>query len=507
MTKLAPPGPDHPGQPDQPGQSDQTDVVVGARDPDQRYTRRLLLGVMLAVMGFGSLMTIVTVSLATIAVDLHTSRATLGWVVTGLMLAMAVATPLAGKLGDIRGSRSVFLWGLAGGVVTTALCGLAWNATSLIVFRVLFGLSGALVMPNGMSLMMDAYGPARRASAVGWFQFAMTGAPTIGLVVGGPLIDVIGWRALFFSFVGVTVAALALGALWLRETPRQADLTLDYQGAVSLGLGVLAMLLAVTRGATLFRSAGAGTALTDALLLSLLLAAGLAFAVFVRTERRARHPMLKLTYFRRRRFTAPLVANALCQYAYMGGFVVVPLLLGDVYGWTVGSTALILAPRPGAFSVVAPFGGRLAGRYGERLPMVAGGACMVASMVAFALSATGGAIALVVVGLTLSGVASGLSSPGTASMVAGAVDREDLGIANGMSQQVQFIGIVAGIQTMLVALGDHPSTSQYASTFLFGAAVAFLGLLAALAAKAVGAPRALVAPHAALAVEPAYDTT
>ena len=164
-------------------------------DHDHGYTRRLLLVVMLAVMGFGSLMTIVTVSLAEIATDLHTSRATLGWVVTGLMLAMAVVTPLAGKLGDIRGCRTVFLWGLAGGVITTALCGLAWNAGSLILFRVLFGVSGALVMPTGMSLMMNAYGPARRASAVWWFQFALSGAPTIGLILGGPLIEVIGWRA------------------------------------------------------------------------------------------------------------------------------------------------------------------------------------------------------------------------------------------------------------------------------------------------------------------------
>src|SRR4051794_38215839 len=236
-------------------------AITPLDEHDRRYTRRLLLVVMLAVMGFGSLMTIVTVSLATIAEDLHTSRATLGWVVTGLMLAMAVATPLTGKLGDIRGCRKMFLWGLVGGVITTALCAVAWNAASLITFRVLFGLSGAFVMPNGMSLMMHAFGPGRRASAVGWFQFAMTGAPTIGLIVGGPLIDVIGWRALFLVFVCVTLLALLLAALWLRETPRRADLGLDYQGAVTLGLAVLLALLAVTRIAGRIRAGGAGGAL------------------------------------------------------------------------------------------------------------------------------------------------------------------------------------------------------------------------------------------------------
>ena len=92
---------------------------------------------MLAVMAFGSLMTIVTVSLDEIATDLDSSRATLTWMITGLMLAVAVMTPIAGKLGDIKGHRRMFLLGLAGGVLTTALSAMAWDATSLIVLRTL----------------------------------------------------------------------------------------------------------------------------------------------------------------------------------------------------------------------------------------------------------------------------------------------------------------------------------------------------------------------------------
>jgi MFS family permease len=398
------------------------------------------------------------------------------------MLAVAVGTPLAGKLGDIHGHRRIFLWGLVGGVITTALCGLAWNAASLIAFRVLFGITGALVMPNGMSLMMHAYGPRRRATAMGWFQFAMTGAPTIGLVVGGPLIDVVGWRTIFFAFAVVSLAALVLGAMVLRDTPRQAQVRLDYLGAVSLGTTVLLMLLGVTRGAGRVRSHGPSS-LADPLTIVLLLGAVAAGFAFVAVERRAEHPMLKLRYFARRNFVTPLLASSLTQFAYMGGFVVVPLLLHDVYGWTVAGTALILAPRPGAFSVASPLGGWLASRHGERLPMIAGSALMVGSMAAFAFSSAGGALALVVLGLVLSGVASGIAAPSYSSMVASAVDPDDLGIANGMSQQVLFIGIVSGIQIMLVVVGDRPDTSQYARAFIFGSVVAVLGLFAALASR------------------------
>jgi MFS family permease len=132
---------------------------------------------------------------------------------------------------------------------------------------------------------------------------------------------------------------------------------------------------------------------------------------------------------------------------------------------------------------------------------------MVASMFAFAGSATGSAIVLVVLGLTLSGIGAGLLGPPSNAMVAGAVDPEDIGVANGMSQQVLFIGIVAGIQTMLVVVGDNATTSQYGWTFLFGAAVATLGLLAAMSARATSRARTRVDDDVAddVAVEPAYD--
>lgn len=454
-------------------------------ETDPTYPRRLLLVVMLAVMGFGSLMTIVTVSLSEIAEDLDSSRATLGWIITGLMLSMAVATPLAGKLGDIKGHRRLFLWGLLAGVVATALCGLAWNAASLIAFRVLFGLTGAMVMPNGMSLMMQAYGPERRATAMGWFQFAMTGAPTIGLVAGGPLIEVIGWRSIFLIFAGVSLVACAVGAVVVRETPRQAGASIDYWGAVTLGAGVLGVLLAVTRVGTVLNGDTVLGLLTDPAFLAFAVLGACSLVVFVQVEQRAPEPMLQLRYFRRRNFTAPMLSSAFTQFAYMGGFVVTPILLDDVYGWTVGSTALILAPRPGAFSISSPIGGYMASRWGERRPIILGALAMVISMMAFTGASGGGSLGLtlIVTGLVLSGVSAGISQPGVASMVAGAVDQRDLGIANGMSQQMMFIGIVSGIQVMLVLLGDAPGTSDFARTFVVGGIVAAMGLAAATATR------------------------
>ncbi len=466
--------------------------IAGGSDAvidDLRYQRILLGVVMLAVMTFGSLMTIVTVSLDLIADDVGSSRATLTWMITGLMLAMAVGTPIAGKLGDIRGHRRLFLFGLVGGIATTLLSAVAWDATSLIAFRVLFGLTGAMMMPSGMALMMQAYGPERRATAMGWYQFAMTGAPTIGLVVGGPLIDIIGWRALFVGFAGITTIAFLLGLRVVRPTPRQANQPLDYPGAAALGGAVLAGLLAITRLSQRLQDGSTTTveALADPLLAALVLACGALVAGFISVERRSPAPMLRLAYFRRRNFTLPMVSSALVQFAYMGGFVVTPALLGSIYGMGVGAIALLMVPRPGVFSLASPVGGYLASRIGEKRPIVLGAILMIGSMAIFAVAALVGSdesrlvgLGLVIVGLSLSGASAGVSQPSVAAMVAGAVDEADLGIANGMSQQIMFIGIVSGVQTMNVLIGDDPGPSRFAWTFALGLVAAVFGLVTAL---------------------------
>ena len=159
----------------------------------------------------------------------------------------------------------------------------------------------------------------------------------------------------------------------------------------------------------------------------------------------------------------------------------------QLYGLGVGTIALIMVPRPGVFSLASPVGGYLASRIGERRPIILGAVLMMASMVAFAAASLvdlDGSITLglvlVIGGLALSGASAGVSQPSVAAMVAGSVDEADLGIANGMNQQVMFIGIVSGIQTMNVLVGDAAGAGRFAWTFGVGLVVATLGLVAAL---------------------------
>jgi len=202
--------------------------------------------------------------------------------------------------------------------------------------------------------------------------------------------------------------------------------------------------------------------------------------IFVMVERRADTPLLRLDYFGRRNFVGPLINHPLGQFAYMGGFLMAPLMLDELFGYSVGVIALVLLFRPAAFSLSSPLGGRWSARVGERTMLAAGTALMAASMVTWIIAALQVSLTLVIIGLTLSGLGMGVSSPSFQTAITGAVDARDLGIASGMGTTMVNIGILSGIQTSFVILGDGRAAGDFARTFVVGAVVAALGGIGAL---------------------------
>ena len=425
-------------------------------------------------------MTLVTAALPTIASDLDTTTATAGWVLTGLMLAMAVGTPAGGKLGDIYGHRNTFIVGLVGMTITMIANYWVWNIGSFIGVRVLFGISGALLMPNGMSLLMHSFGAQDRAKAVGWFQFAMTGAPTVGVVAGGPLLDILGWRSSFAVFGVVGVLATILAIVVVKPIPKGERTPIDWLGTVLLASATLLVLLAITRIPSVTSS---GRSIINDIPTLLMLGLSLPlYILFISWERRVPSPLLDVRLFAKPTFALPLVSAAFNQFAYMGAFVVIPSVLQGPYGYSVGAAALLMVPRPGVFAIASPLGGSLVGKIGMRIPMIVGSASMIASMLAFAVGSdpAGYGLLFVMIGLVLSGVSAGIGSPAYQTMVANSVADRDLGIANGMNQTVMWMGMILGIQSMLAFAGTDLSLGRLRTTFVYAAAVAALGFSAPL---------------------------
>jgi MFS family permease len=165
--------------------------------------------------------TILTISLSSIAEEFGVRETTVAWVVSAPILLSAVALPLLGKLGDLYGHRRVFLLGFGASTLSALATACAWNAPSLITLRTLSAIVGAATQPAAMALIFNVYEPGKRVSAMGWWAMMGAAAPATGLVAGGPLVDLFGWRT--FVLQGYPPSALVCGCR-SKETERHQAL-------------------------------------------------------------------------------------------------------------------------------------------------------------------------------------------------------------------------------------------------------------------------------------------
>jgi EmrB/QacA subfamily drug resistance transporter len=420
--------------------------------------------------------TIFAVALPRIAAGLHSDVTTLTWVITGPLLSFGVAAPALGKLGDLWGHRRLYLLGMGGAVIFAALTAMAPSANALIVVRTLSGLEGAATGAASMALIFSVFERDDRVKAMGFWSLVGAGGPVIGVVVGGPVIQAIGWRWIFVAQVPLTIAALILALAVLPETNRSQSEGFDWWGTLTLTVAITGVLFGLNRGPGWgWGSPGVLGAF----------ACGPVFGwLFVAIERRVSDPLLPLAYLRRRNFAFPIVAQVFANFAYMGGFILAPLLLEQVFHLGEGRVGLMVIARPLTFSITAPLAGYLTVRIGERTAAIVGTAAVSVSMLVFAGVTQSSGNALVLLALGLSGVGLGIASPAIAASVANAVDHDDLGIASAAQQLTTQVGVVAGIQVLetVQTARRHSSglVGSFHEAYLLGAAVAAVGVVASL---------------------------
>lgn len=432
------------------------------------YAWRLLRTVLIAQLPGGASISIFTLALGEIAADLDATVASLSWAITGSILASAISASICGKLGDMYGHKRVYT--AAVGVLTLASVGsvFSWNGPSLIVFRCIAGLGIGASQATSSAMVLRAFPVAERHKVVGWHQSATTIFPALGLLVGGPAIDAIGWRPVFAIFALLALVGLAVSSVVIRPTEAGSAYRIDYAGAVLLAVTVVGLLMYFDRG----KRSGFGATAPLACLITGLVGA----ALFVAVERRVEQPLIRLHYFAQRNFVVPSLLTSTLNYAFMGGLVVAPLLLSDVFGFSNSKSSLYLFLRPLLYSGAALCAGRLYQLLGERTTAVAGSSMMVGSMLLFALAASAHEPLLVLVALLASGAGFGIVSPAMAATIANATDPADYGVVSGMRNTISQVGVTAGAQTMTVMLGDEHTARAFVRSFTLGAAVCAVGV-------------------------------
>jgi predicted MFS family arabinose efflux permease len=310
---------------------------------------------------------------------------------------------------------------------------------------------------------------------MGYWSMVGAGAPVLGVIAGGPIVEALSWRVIFVVQAPLALFCMLLGALVLPETERAERVRFDVLGTVLLGTGVTSVLFALNRGPVFGWDS---SVVVGAFVLSPI--ALVAFAVW---ELRAPSPLLRLDYLKRRNVAAPIATQFFTNFAYMGGFIITPFLLDEVFGYGETRIGLLSISRPLTFAIVAPVGGYVAIRVGERVTGVFGATAVAASMVLLARVGVSSSDLMVVGGLALSGLGLGASSPSMAAPIANAVDEVDLGIAGAAQQMMTQIGVVAGIQLMQTVQASSERTAglvgSYHRAYLLGAAVCVLGIVTA----------------------------
>lgn len=431
------------------------------------------------VLGFfstGVSITILAAVLPSIAREFRVGEATIAWVVTGPMLVFGILMPTMGKAGDLYGRKRVYLAGWAVSVAFAAAAAVSWSAGSLIAFRLLGAAAGAATGPTAMALILSAFGPEERVTAMGWWSFVGAGAPVIGLVAGGPLVDLVGWRWIFGIQAPLALPGLILAWVVLREDEPAERPTFDVWGSVTLGLSMASLLYAMNR-------AGPG-GWTNPAVLGPLVASPVLLAVFLRVEARHPEPLLPLRYFRRRNVAIPVGVQLLSHVPYMGSFFVSPFLLQGILGYDNSRTAFAVAPRPFANSLLSFTAGYVTVRLGERFSASAGMVLMTGGMVALATIGPGTGLGTIVLGMTLTGAGMGLAYPGLVSSVANAVSEADFGAMSAAQNVAQTVGMVAGMQGFQtfqgLRTGSVGASRAYHETFALGAVLCVVALAMAL---------------------------
>jgi EmrB/QacA subfamily drug resistance transporter len=447
-------------------------AIVQVRRPNRWTALALILAAQFMVVVD---MSIVNVALATIKNDLHFSQASLQWVVTAYAIVFGGFLLLGGRLADLLGRRRVFLAGIALFTLGSVLSGLAWSAGSLVVFRGLQGLGGALFAPAGLSLLMTIFRDGReRNVALGLWGAASGAGGAVGVLLGGVLTSYLSWPWIFYVNLPVGLALVALGPRFLTESRGLlAERHFDVAGAISITSSLMVLVFALTRAT----QHGWGSASTIALLAAFAVLA----AAFVAIERRAESPLVPFEVFRGTTLATGTLITAIIASIGFSQFFLLTLYLQQVLHYSAARTGLAFVAIALSVAVTSNVAQRLVTVLGPRRVVAAGLLlAAVAEGLLVRLPVHGNYLTDLLPSFVLIGAAIGTSFVAVTIAALAGVPTRDAGIASGLVNTARQVGGavgLAGITTIATIYGTHRSTTEsVAAGATHGFRVAFVAL-------------------------------
>lgn len=379
----------------------------------------------------------VNIALPNIMAALNFNMDSVVWVSLAYMLPYGSTLPLTGKLGDQFGAKNIYIIGLSIFTAASLFCGLATNSAAMIFFRILQGIGAGMLLPNAMTIVAETFSAHERGAALGiWSAMAAAGS-ALGPTLGGYLIENLDWRSIFFSVVPVCVIGIGFALAIIPKSKRNSATKVDYFGAALLITSISTLLIGLNQG----QKEG-----WDSLYILLLFY--LAFAslvLFLAFELKIANPMIEIDLFRNVNFTLANVVGFVSFIAFYGGMFLMPFFLKTILNYNSITAGLMLLPMTATMVIFAPIGGRLADRFGSRLPAFTGIMMLACSLYSLETINPDYSAHDFLFRLTLFGMGLGFTMSPLTNCAISSLPRDKIGVGSGVFNLSKIIGGSIGV--------------------------------------------------------------
>ncbi|MDB5076451.1 MAG: transporter, partial [Chloroflexi bacterium] len=408
----------------------------------------------LVAMCFGLFMalidvTIVNVALPTIQKDLHTSFSDLQWVVNAYVLSLAVLIVTAGRLGDIFGRRRVFAIGLGIFSLGSLLCGLSDRITigslspSTVLFtaRAIQGIGGAAIFPLSLAIISVTFQGQQRGQAIGIWGAVGGLATAIGPLIGGLLVQTVGWQWIFFINVPIGIAGIATTLWAVRESrDERASRSIDFFGLVTVTVSAFCLVLGLIEGND--------QGWTSSFIITLFVISAIALIAFILVELRLKHPMVDPRLFKNLSFTGSAIAGFALSAGMFSLFFFLALYLQNSLHFTALEAGVRFLPLSACTFFASPISGRFTEKIGGKTLITLGLSLLAIAVLLFARITpqdTANDWTVLLPGMIVGGIGMGLTLPPLATVSVSTVGRARAGMASGSNVMVRQIGNAFGV--------------------------------------------------------------
>jgi len=378
---------------------------------------------------------IVNISLLTIIQSLNTHLTAVAWVVMAYLIVITGCLLLMGRLSDLFGQRKIYLLGFLTFTVGSALCGFSPTIYFLIGSRMLQGLGASALMANGPAILTAAFPEKERGQALGIVGSVVSAGFLTGPILGGFLVEHLGWRSVFFINLPIGAIGIYLSSKVLERTVPTGKTRVDLWGALLLFFFVTSLLLFFNRMAQ-----GSTPLLWLWLFFNLL-----CFSLFIMVELRSPSPLVDLKLFRRRLFISSLGASFLSFWMSAAHTFVIPFFLQSILEFSPSKVGMLIFPVALTVMVMAPFGGRFSDRVGVKIPATMGLALTSLAVFSFTLLKPGVNDLNILWRQIVLGIGISLFNPANNSAILGSLPREKVGLASSFLALSRNLGMVIGV--------------------------------------------------------------